>query len=136
ARRPYDELSWVARGLARLPQSPDGALADFDEALKHDPRCISALEAKASVLSEQLGRTEDAIHVLDEAVRFHPDYPPVRSGRGVLLARLGRREPGHAGARESLRLPPRPEVTCQVARLYALPSPEAPAPRPRALPLR
>ena len=125
-------MSWVARGLARLPQSPDGAMADFDEALKLDPRCISALEAKASVLSEQLGRTEDAIRVLDDAVRFHPDYPPVRSGRGVLLARLGRREPAHADARDSLRLAHRPEVTYQVAGIYALTSREHPADRAEA----
>jgi serine/threonine protein kinase/Flp pilus assembly protein TadD len=131
-RRPNGELSWVARGLARLPESPDGALADFDEALKLDPRCISALEAKASVLSEQLGRTEDAIRVLDDAVRFHPDYPPVRSGRGVLLARMGRREPALADARESLRLEHQPEVTYQVAGIYALTSRDHPADRAEA----
>jgi serine/threonine protein kinase/Tfp pilus assembly protein PilF len=131
-RRPTDELSWVARGLASLPQSPDGALADFNEALKLDPRCISALEAKASVLSEQLGRTEDAIRVLDDAVRHHPDYPPVRSGRGVLLARLGRRAPALADARASLRLEHQPEVTYQVAGIYALTSREHPADRAEA----
>jgi serine/threonine protein kinase/Flp pilus assembly protein TadD len=134
-RRPNDELSWVARGLARLPQSPDGALADFDEALKLDPKCISALEAKASVLSEQLGRTEDAIRVLDDAVRFHPDYPPVRSGRGVLLARLGRRDPALADARASLRLEHQPEVTYQVGGIYALTSREHPADRAKAFQL-
>jgi tetratricopeptide (TPR) repeat protein len=132
-RRPNDELSWVARGLARLPQSPDSALADFDEALKLDPRCIPALEAKASVLSEQLGRTEDAIRVLDDAVRYHPDYPPVRSGRGVLLARLGRREPALADARASLRLDHQPEVTYQVGGIYALTSREHPADRAKAI---
>jgi tetratricopeptide (TPR) repeat protein len=122
----------VARGLARLTESPDGALADFDEALKLDPRCISALEAKASVLSERLDRTEDAIRVLDDAVKYHPDYPPVRSGRGVLLARLGRREPALADARASLRLGHQPEVTYQVAGIYALTSREHPADRAEA----
>ena len=125
-------MSWVARGLARITESPDGSLADFDEALKLDPRCISALEAKASVLSEQLGRTEDAIRVLDDAVRYHPDYPPVRSGRGVLLARLGRREPALADARASLRLDHQPEVTYQVAGIYALTSRQDPADRAEA----
>ena len=28
-RQPADELSWVSRGLARLPGDPKGALADF-----------------------------------------------------------------------------------------------------------
>jgi tetratricopeptide (TPR) repeat protein len=112
----------VARGLARLAESPDAALADFDEALKLDHRCISALEAKASVLSERLGRTEDAIRVLGDAIKYHPDYPPIRSGRGVLLARLGRRETALADARASLRLDHQPEVTYQAAGIYALTS--------------
>ncbi len=131
-RRPNDELSWVARGLARLPQSRNDALADFDEALKLDPRCISALEAKASVLSEQFGRTQEAIRVLDDAIRHHPDYPPIRSGRGVLLARLGRREAALADARESLRLDHQPEVTYQAAGIYALTSRQNPSDRAEA----
>jgi hypothetical protein len=56
----------------------------------------------------------------------------VRSGRGVLLARLGRREPALADARESLRLDHEPEVTYQVAGIYASTSREHPADRTEA----
>ena len=80
------------RGLARLPGDPHGALADFDAALALNPRSQSALQNKANVLSEHLGRTEEAIRVLDTAIEHHPDYVKALAGRGVLLARLGRRE--------------------------------------------
>jgi eukaryotic-like serine/threonine-protein kinase len=132
-RTPNDEDSWVARGLERLHQSSSDALADFDEALKLDPRCIPALEAKANVLAEHLGRIEEAIRVLDDAVKYHPTYPPVRSGRGVYQARLGRRELALIDARESLRLDHEPEVTYQVAGIYALTSRQVPADSAEAL---
>src|SRR5262249_44389366 len=89
---PADPQSWVARGIARLGGDPTGALADFDEALKLDSTYREALEDKAHVLSERLGRPREAIAVLDRAVEQHPDYVLARAGRGVLLARLGRRE--------------------------------------------
>jgi tetratricopeptide (TPR) repeat protein len=132
SRRPNDDESWVARGLARLPESPDGALADLEEALHIDPRSIPALEAKANVLSEHLGRIEEAIRVLDDAVGYHPDYPTFRSGRGVLRARLGRRDAALDDACESLRLDHLPEVTYQVAGIYALTSRQHPADRTEA----
>jgi serine/threonine protein kinase/tetratricopeptide (TPR) repeat protein len=132
-RTPNDEDSWVARGLERLNQSSSDALADFDEALKLDPRHIPALEAKANALGERLGRLEEAIRVLDDAVKYHPTYPPVRSGRGVYLARLGRRESALIDARESLRLVHESEVTYQVAGIYALTSRQVPADGAEAL---
>jgi tetratricopeptide (TPR) repeat protein len=121
-RRPTDELSWVAHGLALLARAPLEALGDFDEALKQNTASIPALEAKAHVLSERLGRTEDAIAVLDTAVQLHPDYAPLRSGRGVLRARLGRRDEAIRDALESLHLDRGAEVAYQVAGIYALTS--------------
>jgi tetratricopeptide (TPR) repeat protein len=131
-RRPDDEQGWVARGFERARFSPGDAVGDFDEALKLNSRSIPALEAKANVLSELLGRTEEAIGVLDVAVEAHPDYPSFRSGRGVLWARLGRRPEAIGDARESLRLEHPPEVTYQVAGIYALTSRQDPADRAEA----
>src|SRR5262249_51553952 len=88
--RPNHVASWIARGLARLPGDAPGALDDFDRALALDPRSRAALQNRASVLSEHLGRTEEAVRVLDQVVDLHPEFLPARVGRGVLLARLGR----------------------------------------------
>ena len=41
--------------------------------------------------AERLNRQEE-LRVLDRAVEFHPDHAAARAGRGVLLARAGKRE--------------------------------------------
>ena len=91
-RRPNDELSWIFRGLARLKDDPEGALSDFDAALAINPRSKSALENKAFVLAERLGRPEDAIRVYDTTLLHHPDDAKAVGPRGVYHARLGRRD--------------------------------------------
>jgi serine/threonine protein kinase/Tfp pilus assembly protein PilF len=121
-RVPADEISWVVRGLARVQADPKAALADFDQALKLNPRYLEALQNKASVLAEQLGRTREAVAVLDRAVALYPDYVPARAGRGVLLARLGKRQAAHADAEECLRRDMRAATLYQLAGVYALTS--------------
>jgi serine/threonine protein kinase/Tfp pilus assembly protein PilF len=132
-RTPTDVESWVARGLARLPDDPNGALADFESALGLDPLSRSALQNKAVVLSERLGRTSEAVAALDRAVALYPDYVPARVGRGVLLARLGRRAAAHRDAEESRRRDPSGDTAYRVACIYALTAKGDPADRPRAL---
>jgi tetratricopeptide (TPR) repeat protein len=132
-RTPTDVESWLARGLARLPDDPAGALADFESALRLDPRSRSALQNKAVVLSERLGRTAEAIAALDRAVARYPNFVPARVGRGVLLARLGRRAAAHRDAEESRRRDPSGETAYRIACIYALTAKADPADRPRAL---
>jgi tetratricopeptide (TPR) repeat protein len=132
-RTPTDVESWVARGLARLPDDPTGALADFEAALGLDPRSRSALQNKGAVLSERLGRTIEAVAALDRAVMLYPDYVPARVGRGVLLARLGRRAAAHRDAEESRRRDLSGETAYRIACIYALTAKGDPADRPRAL---
>src|SRR5262249_22984693 len=57
---PADELSCVVRGLARFGSDPKAALADFDRALRFNPRSLEGLQNKASVLAERLGRAGEA----------------------------------------------------------------------------
>jgi tetratricopeptide (TPR) repeat protein len=121
-QRPTDELSWIARGLARLASDPKGALADLDEALELNPNSRTALEDKAHVLSERLGRVEEAVEFLDRAIALYPDHVLAQAGRGVLLARLGRRDAALRDAEAALRLDPRPLILYQVAGIYALTS--------------
>lgn len=132
-REPRDEVSWVARGVARMAADPNGALADFDRALRINDRYAPALEDKASVLAERLGRTEEAIAALDAVVRIAPEHGPSLASRGVLLARLGRRDAALRDAREAERLDPRPEVLYQAAGIWALTSRKVDADRAEAL---
>jgi serine/threonine protein kinase/tetratricopeptide (TPR) repeat protein len=132
-RRPDDELSWVVRGLARLNSDPLGALTDFDAALALNPRSKSALQDKAHVLAEKLGRTEEAIQALSTALRHHPDYVDALAARGVYHARLGRRDPALTDARAALALSDRAGTIYQVAGIYALTSKQQPDDRREAL---
>ncbi len=124
ARQPSDELSWVVRGLAQLPANPRGALSDFDAALALNPRSRSALQNKAHVLSEQLGRPEEAIRALDAVLQFYPENAEALGGRGVLLARMGRRKAALADARTALAVDDQVLTIYQVAGIYALTSKE------------
>jgi tetratricopeptide (TPR) repeat protein len=123
AARPSREDGWVARGMARLPADPAGALADYQQALELAPRYLPALQNSAAVLGEMPGRTQEAIDMLDRALEACPDFVPARAGRGVLLARIGRRDAALADARESLSRDQRPETLYQAACAYALASP-------------
>ncbi|MFL5330005.1 MAG: protein kinase domain-containing protein [Gemmataceae bacterium] len=121
-RRPADERSWITRGLARASKDPQGALADFDEALKLNPHSLPALQNKASVLAEQPGQTANAIAVLDKALEFAPDSLLTLAGRAVMLARSGDRTTAHRDADRCISLGPGPEVIYQLAGVYALTS--------------
>ena len=90
---PTDALSWNVRGEYKLASSPrdvPGALADFDAALKLDPLLLSALQNKASLLSEDPATHAKAIELLDRVLELAPDSVSDRAGRSVLLARVGR----------------------------------------------
>src|SRR5262249_25467798 len=100
-QEPTDEKSWIARGMARLPKDAEGALADFRKAVELNPRSLAGLQNVAHALSK-LDRNEEAVRALDTVVRFHPDFVPARIGRGVILARLGRRDEAHKDAGEVL----------------------------------
>ena len=131
-RTPTDAESWVARGLARLPADPAGSLADFESALRLDPHSRSALQNRAMVLSECLGRTQEAVATLDRALTLDPGFVPARVGRGVLLARLGRREDAIRDAEEALRHDTSADTVYRVACIFALTSRVAPDDRARA----
>ena len=119
---PKDELSWVSRAEIRSDKNPLGALADVEAALKLNPFSAQALQMKAHILGEQLHRDADALAVLDRGIRLHPEYPPLLAGRGVLLARQGKRIEAHQDAKAAYRLDTRPPNAYQIACIYALTS--------------
>jgi tetratricopeptide (TPR) repeat protein len=130
---PPDEEDWIARGVAKAPSDPTAALGDFEKALELNPRSRRGLQNKASILSENLGRSEDSLPVFDQLVAFSPDQVRFRSGRGIVLARLGRREAAHQDAKHALASDRKPETLYQVAGIYALTARQHPEDRAEAL---
>jgi serine/threonine protein kinase/tetratricopeptide (TPR) repeat protein len=93
ALTPNDENSFVARGMARLEDDDEeGALADFEAALKRNPWCYAALSNKAYIRAEKQGKPAEAIAILDRAIQRYPDHLDLRGGRAVYHARLGHRK--------------------------------------------
>jgi len=86
---PTDSQSWVARGVARLPESPQAAYQDFQAALKRYPFDVNAWQNLAHVLSERLNRPQEAIDALTQLLELRPRDADALAGRAVLYARLG-----------------------------------------------
>lgn len=132
---PTDEKSWISRGFYVAARDPKAALADFEQALRVNPRSLDALQNKAYVLAEKLGKNQQALEALDRALALYPDSVKARSGRGILYARLGQREPALRDAEESLRRDSGPPRLYQVACIYALTSKDEPTDRTQAIQL-
>src|SRR5262249_36508166 len=136
-REPKDEHSWVARGLFRLNAKRDvaGAVADFKKALELNPRFVQAWQNIANALGDAKDGLEEAIAAETRALKLEPDYAFAWSGRGVLLARQGKRAKAHADATQALKLDTEPATLYQVAGIYALTSRQHPKDRDRAFEL-
>jgi serine/threonine protein kinase/tetratricopeptide (TPR) repeat protein len=132
---PDDEEGWVARGVARAQEDPRGALDDFARALALDPRSIPALQNRAHVLAERLGRPREAAAALARILEARPGHALTRASRAVLLARAGMAE-ALAEAEAALAAgPSSPEVAYHAACAYALMAGDRPDARRRALDL-
>jgi serine/threonine protein kinase/Tfp pilus assembly protein PilF len=127
-----DDVSLVARGLARLNTDLPGALADFTSALELNPRSLPALQNRAHVLSRQ-GKNRDALKSLDALLELYPDFVPARAGRAVLSARLGNEKDAVADAEGALKRDPGAATAYQVAGAYALLDKVRPGARAEAL---
>lgn len=134
-REPRDEVGWVDRGLARMQRDPKGALADFEQALRINSRFYPALQDKAHVLSEILHKNEESLAVINQLVTMYPDFVPARLNRGVLLARLGKRDAAISDARAALTRDSTPPTFYQAANIFALTSRQNPDDKRDAFPL-
>jgi serine/threonine protein kinase/lipoprotein NlpI len=121
-QEPADADGWIARGVFHLPHDPAAALSDFESALRLDPRSFIALQNKAHVMSERLGRADAAIGVLDDAIALYSDFAPAITGRGVLLARKGDRQAALLDARRALACDSGATTYYQAACIYSLTS--------------
>jgi len=132
---PNDESSWIARGIAMLPTNHEAALADFRQALKLYPQSISARRNIVHVLSERLDQAAEAISILSELLAVNPNDARTRVDRGVLYARLGKRDEAIADADATLKISDRPLHIYQCACVYALTARQNPADAETALQL-
>ena len=133
---PTRPLDWTFRGLAHLDKADyRTALADFDRALALDPQNYLALQNKAHVLSEHLGKDDESLGVLTQIIDHYPDYVRARIGRAVLLARQGKRLEAHADAAAALARAFDGETLYMAANVYALTSKQVPSDADRVYPL-
>jgi tetratricopeptide (TPR) repeat protein len=121
-RTPTDELSWIARGLARLGKDAPGALEDFEKALAINPGSRAALMNKAHVLAEIRNKQREARIVLERVLSLYPDHVPALSGLAVVLARLGERGLALERISAALERDARGQVRYQAGCVYALTS--------------
>ncbi|MDB5387912.1 MAG: tetratricopeptide repeat protein [Planctomycetaceae bacterium] len=134
-REPTDAEGWIAQGVTLVATDPKGAIRDFDRALALQADSLAALESKAHVLSEKLNQHSKAVLVLDHAVDCHPEECSIIAARGVLLARLGRRDLALQDAERALQGNPSASIQFQVAGIYAQTSKQVPNDRARAVSL-
>jgi serine/threonine protein kinase/lipoprotein NlpI len=123
---PSDELSWIARGVAKIQRDPQGAIADLGRALAINPASTRALQNMANVYGEKLNDLPAAIQTLDQMIRILPDHVTAIAGRGVLRARVGARDLAIADAKRADQLDRKPLTLYQLACLYALTSLQVP----------
>ncbi len=114
-REPVSVDGWIRRGMVRLPDDPDGALADLEVALKLSPHSRKALQNKAHILAEYASQPEEAVTTLDRLLEMNPSQASALAGRGVLHARLGRRQAALIDGRKALALDRSSQTKYQVA---------------------
>ncbi|MCA9057898.1 MAG: tetratricopeptide repeat protein, partial [Planctomycetaceae bacterium] len=119
-KTPTDALSYMARGVARLNEEPEAAIADFRAAVMMNPHQYDAYLNIAHVLSEKLNRPDDAIEVLNESLQEGNEHAMSWIGRAILHARQQHTEQAHADADKALELSDTPMVLYQVACVHAL----------------
>ena len=119
---PSDELSWIARGIARLKMDPAAALSDFQQALRLNPISLSALRNSVHVFADRLNKPDQAMEVLNEILEIDEHDAQALAGRSVLLARQGKRQEAMTDVQHLLRVSKKPQVLFQAACAFSLTS--------------
>jgi serine/threonine protein kinase/tetratricopeptide (TPR) repeat protein len=121
-RTPTDELSWIARGMARLPSDPSAALRDLQQALQVNPNSYIALRNSAYVLSEHLNQIQAAVDCLSDILTRHPDDAEILASRGVLYARANQFNAARADAASAVAKSNDAQTLVHAACVYSLTS--------------
>lgn len=82
----------------------DGALYEFDYAIRLDPNNVESYDYRADVYLE-LKQYEKAIEEYNRAIRVDPNYPAAYFSRGSAYEKLGKIEDAKESYRQALRIP-------------------------------
>lgn len=119
-REPADAPSYRTRATWRIEARDfDGAVADFDAALKLYPGDVESLLNKGIVLADHQGKTADALPVFTRLLELAPDHVDARCSRGVYHARLGHAAEARRDAADALKVDSSAYRLFQVAGLFA-----------------
>jgi tetratricopeptide (TPR) repeat protein len=100
-------IIYTARGTGwTVKEDFTRAMADFDEALRLNPRNLAALSNRAATLVLR-GETEKAIADLNAAIDLNPKNPATYSARGVAWRQLRAFDKSIADLNEAVRLEPK-----------------------------
>jgi tetratricopeptide (TPR) repeat protein len=119
---PRDEVGWVARGVARLADDPEGALDDFRKASALNSRSRLALKNIVHVTADRLNRRDEAMDALNSLLRIDPSNASALIGRAVLKGRLGLRDDALADLDAALQTTQEPVILYQAACTLSLTS--------------
>lgn len=118
---PMDERNFLARGMAFLRRgNAVKALQDFREALKLNPNSVNAMKNVAHVLSDHLGRNDDAIDTLNVALRAKPKDADLLGGVAVLEARSGEVVSARTAIERALEIDQEVATLIRAASVYSL----------------
>jgi serine/threonine protein kinase/Tfp pilus assembly protein PilF len=119
-REPTDEMSWIARGFARMHKEPDKALADYDKALALNPKSRIARMNKVEVLAVIQNKNREARQVLEEVLELSPDHARALAALAVVLARLNESKLARERIAAALQRDTSPDIRYQVGCAFAL----------------
>jgi serine/threonine protein kinase/TolA-binding protein len=119
ARTPSDELSWIARGVARVHTEPEQALEDFRQALRLYPASRSALVNMVFVLTEKLHRDDEGLVAINRLIELDPTDTDGLAARAVQQARMGLHDAAVSDANALLQRSHAPLHLMQAACVYS-----------------
>src|SRR5262245_37447151 len=106
-------------GLALYDDDPDAAIAQYQEAVRLDPRAVRAY-SNLGVAHAGRGETEEAIQAYQKAIALQPDWGALHANLGSAYARDGKIDQALAELREAVRLDPdEPQFRYNLAVVYA-----------------
>lgn len=120
--KPKDFEGWISRGLARLPDDADGALADIRRGLKLRPESSMGLHNLALVLADHKKDYAQASSIYDRLVSANPKNVNALRGRAVVKARLGKEAAALADIASVFKLDKSAQTYFQAACVYSLTS--------------